>query len=83
MSMIIYLLSASCLISFCRDAIVTWIKKKIGPGIQNITTVEEAEQILSAENKVVLGFLNSLVVIACFFFWLAATNDFLLNKLNK
>ncbi|XP_008791533.1 protein disulfide isomerase-like 1-4 [Phoenix dactylifera] len=44
-----------------KDAIVTWIKKKIGPGIQNITTVEEAEKILTAENKVVLGFLNSLV----------------------
>ncbi|KAG1353917.1 Protein disulfide-isomerase [Cocos nucifera] len=43
-----------------KDAIVTWIKKKIGPGIQNITTVEEAEKILTAENKVVLGFLNSL-----------------------
>ncbi|XP_072983640.1 protein disulfide isomerase-like 1-4 [Typha latifolia] len=44
-----------------KDAIVTWIKKKIGPGIHNITTVEEAEKILTAEDKVVLGFLDSLV----------------------
>ncbi|XP_057954984.1 protein disulfide isomerase-like 1-4 [Malania oleifera] len=44
-----------------KEAIVTWIKKKIGPGIYNITTVEDAERILTSENKVVLGFLNSLV----------------------
>ena len=46
----------------CRDAIVTWIKKKIGPGVSNITTVDDAERILTAESKVVLGLLNSLVV---------------------
>ncbi|URE34173.1 Thioredoxin [Musa troglodytarum] len=44
-----------------RDAIVTWIKKKIGPGVQNITTIEEAEKILTSDSKVVLGFLDSLV----------------------
>ncbi|KAK4483162.1 hypothetical protein RD792_010342 [Penstemon davidsonii] len=44
-----------------KDAIVTWIKKKIGPGISNITTTKEAEQILISESKVVLGFLDSLV----------------------
>jgi protein disulfide-isomerase A1 len=44
-----------------KEAIVTWIKKKIGPGIYNITTTEEAERVLTAEAKVVLGFLNSLV----------------------
>ncbi|KAG8387683.1 hypothetical protein BUALT_Bualt02G0046800 [Buddleja alternifolia] len=44
-----------------KDAIVTWIKKKTGPGISNITTTEEAEHILTSENKVVLGFLDSLV----------------------
>lgn len=44
-----------------KEAIVTWIKKKIGPGIYNITTTEDAEKILTSENKVVLGFLNSLV----------------------
>lgn len=47
---------------FCRDAIVTWIKKKIGPGVANITTVEDGERILTSEDKVILGFLNSLVV---------------------
>lgn len=45
-----------------REGIVTWIKKKIGPGIQNVTTLEDAERILTAESKVVLGYLNSLVV---------------------
>ncbi|CAI9105099.1 OLC1v1003953C1 [Oldenlandia corymbosa var. corymbosa] len=44
-----------------KDAIVTWIKKKIGPGVANITTLDDAERILTSEDKVVLGFLNSLV----------------------
>ncbi|XP_022731208.1 protein disulfide isomerase-like 1-4 [Durio zibethinus] len=44
-----------------KEAIVTWIKKKIGPGIYNITTVEDAERILTSETKVALGYLNSLV----------------------
>lgn len=44
-----------------KEAIVTWIKKKIGPGVENITNVEDAERILTAEDKIVLGFLNSLV----------------------
>lgn len=44
-----------------KEAIVTWIKKKIGPGISNITTIDEAERVLTSEDKVVLGFLDSLV----------------------
>ncbi|XVF46350.1 hypothetical protein PTKIN_Ptkin03bG0020200 [Pterospermum kingtungense] len=44
-----------------KEAIVTWIKKKIGPGIVNVTTVEDAERVLTAETKVALGYLNSLV----------------------
>lgn len=44
-----------------KNAIVTWIKKKIGPGVVNITTVEDAENILTSEDKVVLAFLNSLM----------------------
>ncbi|XP_073291808.1 protein disulfide isomerase-like 1-4 [Primulina huaijiensis] len=44
-----------------KEAIVNWIKKKTGPGISNITTSEEAERILTSENKVVLGFLDTLV----------------------
>ncbi|XP_047171767.1 protein disulfide isomerase-like 1-4 [Vigna umbellata] len=44
-----------------KDAIVTWIKKKIGPGVYNLTTLEDAQRILANETKVVLGFLNSLV----------------------
>lgn len=60
--------------SFYRDAIVTWIKKKIGPGIYNITSVEDAERILTSETKVVLGYLNSLVVSSldfCLFYALS------------
>lgn len=41
---------------------MTWMKKKASPSIHNITTVEEAERILSAEPKVVLALLDSLVV---------------------
>lgn len=52
---------------------MTWIKKKIGPGIYNVTTLDEAEKVLTSENKVVLGYLNSLVVcftfILFFLFW--------------
>ncbi|GFP94356.1 protein disulfide isomerase-like 1-3 [Phtheirospermum japonicum] len=44
-----------------KDDIVTWLKKKIGPGLHNITTIEEAEQILAKEDKIVLGYLESLV----------------------
>ncbi|MQL79897.1 hypothetical protein Taro_012337, partial [Colocasia esculenta] len=43
------------------EAIVTWIKKKTGPGIHNVTTVDEAEKILTTESKLVIGFLDSLV----------------------
>ncbi|KAL2328615.1 hypothetical protein Fmac_022042 [Flemingia macrophylla] len=44
-----------------KDAIVTWIRKKIGPGSYNITTLDDAERVLTSESRVVLGFLNSLV----------------------
>ncbi|XP_057476839.1 protein disulfide isomerase-like 1-4 [Actinidia eriantha] len=44
-----------------KDAIVTWVKKKTGPGIYNLTTIEEAERILTAYSKVVLGLLDTLV----------------------
>ncbi|EPS66718.1 hypothetical protein M569_08058, partial [Genlisea aurea] len=44
-----------------KDGIVTWIRKKTGPGISNITTTEEAERVLTSESTVVLGFLESLL----------------------
>ncbi|KAE9616677.1 putative protein disulfide-isomerase [Lupinus albus] len=44
-----------------KDAIVSWIRKKIGPGVVNITTLDDAESVLTSENKLVLGFLDSLV----------------------
>ncbi|XP_021746256.1 protein disulfide isomerase-like 1-4 [Chenopodium quinoa] len=43
-----------------KEAIVTWIKKKTGPSVHNITTTEEAEKILTSNEKVVLAYLNSL-----------------------
>nr|GEV33553.1 protein disulfide isomerase-like 1-4 [Tanacetum cinerariifolium] len=44
-----------------KDAIVTWVKKKIGPGLQNVTTTEEAERILTSESPIVVGFFENLV----------------------
>ncbi|KAI7990089.1 Protein disulfide isomerase-like 1-4 [Camellia lanceoleosa] len=44
-----------------KEAIVTWIKKKIGPGVSNISSADDAERVLTSESKVVLGFLESLV----------------------
>ncbi|OIS99427.1 PREDICTED: protein disulfide isomerase-like 1-4 [Nicotiana attenuata] len=44
-----------------KNAIVTWIKKKIGPGIYNIMTTEDAERVLTYEDKAVLAYLDSLV----------------------
>ncbi|XWS75145.1 hypothetical protein CRYUN_Cryun01aG0060100 [Craigia yunnanensis] len=43
-----------------KDGIVTWVKKKTGPGVYNITTIEEAQTILATESTVVLGFVDSL-----------------------
>lgn len=45
---------------------MTWIKKKIGPGVYNITTTEDAERVLTSGDKVVLGFLESLVVCTAY-----------------
>ncbi|KAL1552756.1 protein disulfide-isomerase [Salvia divinorum] len=44
-----------------KDAIVSWLKKKTGPGLHNITTTEEAERVLADEDKIVLAYLESLV----------------------
>lgn len=41
---------------------MTWIKRKIGPAIHNITTLDDAERVLTSDSKLVLGYLNSLVV---------------------
>ena len=40
---------------------MTWVKKKIGPSVYNLTTLDDAETVLTSGNKVVLGYLNSLV----------------------
>lgn len=44
-----------------KEGIVTWIKKKTGPGVSNITTIEEAQHILTTQTTLVLAFLHSLV----------------------
>ncbi|KAE8777851.1 protein disulfide isomerase family protein 2-2 [Hordeum vulgare] len=43
-----------------KDAIVAWITKKLGPAVQNITTVDEAEKIVADHGMAVLAFLDSL-----------------------
>ncbi|KAF5185442.1 disulfide isomerase-like 1-4, partial [Thalictrum thalictroides] len=44
-----------------KDGLVSWVKKRTGPGAFNITTLEAAEHISNIENKFVLGLLDSLV----------------------
>ncbi|KAF8100449.1 hypothetical protein N665_0224s0032 [Sinapis alba] len=44
-----------------KETIVTWVKKKIGPSVYNLTTLDDAEKVLTSGNKVVLGYLNALV----------------------
>lgn len=41
---------------------MTWVKKKIGPGLHNLTTTEEAEGVLTSESPVVVAFVENLVV---------------------
>ncbi|XP_044954176.1 protein disulfide isomerase-like 1-4 [Hordeum vulgare subsp. vulgare] len=43
-----------------KDAIVAWITKKLGPAVQNIITVDEAEKIVADHGMAVLAFLDSL-----------------------
>lgn len=51
-----------------KDAIVDWINKKLGPGVENITTIEDAERILTGDDKAVLAFLDSLSVCSTQFY---------------
>ncbi|KAK9124273.1 hypothetical protein Sjap_013875 [Stephania japonica] len=44
-----------------KEGIVAWIKKKTGPGVTNVTTIEDAKRILNSEEKLVVGFFDSLV----------------------
>ncbi|XP_051205192.1 protein disulfide isomerase-like 1-4 [Lolium perenne] len=43
-----------------KDAILAWITKKLGPEVQNLTTADEAERVLTGEETAVLAFLHSL-----------------------
>ncbi|KAM0842189.1 hypothetical protein ACQ4PT_058522 [Festuca glaucescens] len=43
-----------------KDAILAWITKKLGPAVQNVTTADEAERVLTGEETAVLAFLHSL-----------------------
>ncbi|KAF5729503.1 hypothetical protein HS088_TW21G01670 [Tripterygium wilfordii] len=43
-----------------RDAIVTWVKGKMGSRMYNITTIGEAERILAAKSMIVLAFVDDL-----------------------
>ncbi|KAI3877481.1 hypothetical protein MKW92_007594, partial [Papaver armeniacum] len=48
-----------------KDAIVAWVKKKSGPGIYNVTAIEDAKRILNTDDKLVMGFFDSLVGPNC------------------
>ncbi|XP_048497202.1 protein disulfide isomerase-like 1-3 isoform X2 [Beta vulgaris subsp. vulgaris] len=43
-----------------RDAIVSWLKKKTGHAVYNVTSTEEAEDIFLAETKLVVAYVDSL-----------------------
>ncbi|KAM3297456.1 hypothetical protein ACQJBY_039375 [Aegilops geniculata] len=43
-----------------KDAIVAWIGKKLGPAVQNLTAVDEAEKIVTGDDVAVLAFLDHL-----------------------
>ncbi|KAI4996010.1 hypothetical protein ZWY2020_040512 [Hordeum vulgare] len=42
------------------DAIVAWISKKLGPAVQNLTTVDEAKKIINGDDMAVLAYLHHL-----------------------
>ncbi|KAI3957421.1 hypothetical protein MKW98_003142 [Papaver atlanticum] len=48
-----------------KDAIVAWVKKKSGPGIYNVTAIEDAKRILNTDDNLVMGFFDSLVGPNC------------------
>ncbi|XBH75259.1 hypothetical protein VPH35_102048 [Triticum aestivum] len=43
-----------------KDAIVAWISKKLGPAVQNLTAVDEAEKVVTGDDVAVLAFLDHL-----------------------
>ncbi|XP_044410328.1 protein disulfide isomerase-like 1-4 [Triticum aestivum] len=43
-----------------KDAIVAWIGKKLGPAVQNLTTVDEAEKVVTGDDVAVLAYLDHL-----------------------
>lgn len=43
-----------------RDVISAWVREKMALGTYSITTMNEAERILTTESKLALGFLHSL-----------------------
>lgn len=47
---------------------MSWVNKKLAPGVQNITTVDEAEKILTGEDKAILAVLDSLSVPSLLFY---------------
>ncbi|XBH59555.1 hypothetical protein VPH35_114270 [Triticum aestivum] len=49
-----------CDLLCCRDAIVAWISKKLGPAVQNLTTADEAEKIVTGDDVAVLAYLDHL-----------------------
>ncbi|KDP45097.1 hypothetical protein JCGZ_18539 [Jatropha curcas] len=42
-----------------REAIANWVNQKINVAVQNLTTIEEAKDIVRAKSVIVLGFLEN------------------------
>lgn len=43
-----------------RDTIVTWVKKKVGPNVVEVTSTGDAETVLETGNTVVVAFFDKL-----------------------
>ncbi|XBI42758.1 hypothetical protein VPH35_107610 [Triticum aestivum] len=43
-----------------KDAMVTWISQRLSPDVQNVTTIDKAEKIITGHGVAVLAFLDSL-----------------------
>ncbi|XP_044983669.1 protein disulfide isomerase-like 1-4 [Hordeum vulgare subsp. vulgare] len=43
-----------------KDAIMAWINKKLGPAMQNLTIVNEAEKVVTGDDVAVLAYVHDL-----------------------
>uniref|UniRef100_A0A8R7UTA2 Thioredoxin domain-containing protein n=1 Tax=Triticum urartu TaxID=4572 RepID=A0A8R7UTA2_TRIUA len=45
-----------------KDAIVAWVRKKLGPMVQNLTAVDKVEKVVTGDDVVMLAYLHHLSV---------------------